>query len=323
MKIVQIGFHDTAGSGFFLAHALNKHTKHTAVNIRFIDDYPRFPAMIEAGDYTKDQIRNMLYKADIVHFHINVKPFFTSLRLDPARFKDKKTLIYYHGSFLRMHGKQLVNQAKEVLPDSIITVSTPDLLDYVKDAVWLPVCRPFKELQDRFLMSKADLKACKAFGRKHLLTFVHPTTSVKKKKSHIFFRALTNVVRGNKNVRGKTIINSSWDACMRKVARFDVLLASAGPVGGYGCVAVEAAAFSLPVVSWMTPRVYELFKKVAGEVPPVVSWKDPADLEERLFTLAERTEVRRLLGGQIHDFMRKFHDEKPVAERYMKIISGR
>ena len=110
---------------------------------------------------------------------------------------------------------------------------------------------------------------------------------------------------------------------MRKVAGFDVLLGSAGPVGGYGCIAVEAAAFSLPVVSWMTPRVYKLFRKVACETPPVVSWRDPGDLEERLFSLAERADVRRLLGGEIHDFMRKFHDEKPVADRYMKIISGR
>ena len=321
MKIVQIGFRDTAGSGYCLAHAINKLTRHKAVNIRFIDTYLRYPTMIEAGDYTRQAIRKMLYKADVVHFHIHVKPFFSSLQLNPAKFKDKKTLVYYHGTMLRTYKDELVKQAYEYLPDHTPTVSTPALLKYVgKNAVWLPVCRSFEEISARYGASVRDLKAVESFKAKRMVTFGHPTTSVEKKGSKTFFAALTNIVRGNPNIKAVTIFNTAWDACLRRMSRFDVVLDEA-VLGTYGLTTVEAAIFKLPVVSLLTRETAKLYKELAGEAPPLVTWRDQGDLEEKLYVLAERPDVRAELGQQVHDYMLKIHDEPAIVQRYLNIIN--
>lgn len=318
MRIVQIGHRDTAGSAYFLAHAINKLTKHKAVNMRFIDNYMRYPVMIEAGAYSRKAIRKMIYKADVVHFHIHVKPLFTSLRLDPRKFVDKKTLVYYHGSMLRNYSEELTVEAERYLPNHIVTVSTPDLLKLVKDGVWLPVCRPFSEISVKYGRSLKDVKAQQAFGKKKIVTFGHPTTSVEKKGSQIFFKVLTNVIRSNEGVRASMIINSSWDACMRKMSGFDVLLGDAKP-GVMQLTQVEAAIFKIPVVSLLRRETVELYKKLVGAPPPVVSWRDTVDLEEKLYALAERPDVRKLLGSQMYDYARKLHDEEAVVHRYLSI----
>ena len=321
MRIVQIGHRDTAGSAYFLAHAINKLTNHKAVNMRFIDNYMRYPVMIEAGAYSRQAIRKMIYKADIIHFHIHVKPIFTSLRLDPKKFVDKTTLVYYHGSMLRNYGEELIADAEEYLPGHITTVSTPDLLGLVKNGVWLPVCRPFSEIAAKYGRSLKDVKARRAFGKKKIVTFGHPTTSVQKKGSQIFFKVLTNVIRSNEGVRASMIINSSWDACMRKMSHFDVLLGEA-KLGVMQLTQVEAAIFKIPVVSLLRRETAELYKKLVGGAPPVVSWRDTVDLEEKLYALVERPDVRKLLGSQMCDYARKLHDEQAVVNRYLDVLKA-
>lgn len=320
MRFVQIGDRDTAGSGFSLAHAINKLTRHKAVNIRFISDYMRYPTMIEGGAYSREDIRKMVYKADVVHFHIHVKPLFTSLRLNPKKFRDKTTLVYYHGSMLRNFKDDLRREANEYLPNHIVTVSTPDLLSLVKNSVWLPVCRSFHEIAAKYSRSPEDAKACRAFGKKNIVVFGHPTTSVKKKGSQIFFKVLTNVIRSNTGVRASIIINSAWDACLRKMSHFDVLLGEA-KLGVMQLTQVEAAIFKIPVVSLLTSETVALYKKLAGAPPPVVVWKDQVDLEEKLYALVERRDVRVLLGRKMFDYAKKLHDEPAVVKRYLEIVN--
>jgi len=321
LRTVQIGHRDTAGCGFMLAHAINKLTKHRAINIRFVQNYMRYPCMVEAGNYTPAQMRKMLYKAEVVHFHIHVKPLFVTLRLDPKRFRNKKVLVYYHGTMLRNYTEELRAEVEEFIPDCITTVSTPDLLKYVKDSVWLPVCRSFTEISEKYGQNSKDLKALRSFGGKKAVVFGHPTTSVGKKGSKLFFGVLTKVIRGNVGVRGSMIINSSWDACLRKMSGFSVLLGEAR-LGVTQLTQVEAAVFKIPVVSLLTQETAGLYKKLVGEVPPVVTWKDESDLQEKLYMLAERPDVRHLLGQDIHDYLVKLHDEQPVVDRYLEILKG-
>jgi len=338
LRIVQIGFHDTAGSMFFLSHAINKLTKHKAVSIRFLNDYLRWPTMIEASAYNRSDIRKMLYKADVIHFHIRVKPFFITLRLDPEKIRAKKTLVYYHGSMLRLYGEKLQPQNLECLPNHIATVSTPDLLEFLDEGVeghWLPVVRPFDDILARYGRSSADLEAMRYFGSKKIVVFGHATTSVQKKGSRAFFQALTNVVRGNPKARASMIINNPWDSAIRKTASFDVSLGTATMFKvqkkgedavtygcGYGLTAVEAGIFSIPIISLFTRSDEERYEKVAGEAPPLVTFMNEEDLTERMFYLAENQKERLRIGRALHTYMRKFHDEQAVVTRYLKLIEG-
>jgi hypothetical protein len=320
VRIVHIGHRETAGSAYCLCHAINKLTKHKAVNIRFIDSYMRYPTFLAGGSLSRETLRKILYKADVIHFHIHCAPFFTSLRLKPEKFKDKITLMYYHGTPLRTFKEKLTAEADEYLPGHLTTVSTPDLLQYVKDGVWLPVCRSFAEIEQAYGKTSGDRKAINCFTRKTAVVFGHATSNVEKHGSQLFFHALTNVIRGNMRVRSSIIINTPWDACIRKMTDFDVALGEA-KLGIMQLTQVEASIFRIPVVSLLTPESRALYKKLVGEPPPVVSWKNQRDLEEKLYLLAERADVRKLLGSQMYDYAKKLHDEEPVVNRYLSILN--
>jgi hypothetical protein len=320
MRIVHIGHRETAGSAYCLAHAINKLTKHKAVNITFIDSYIHYPRLLSGSSLSRDTIRKILYKANVVHFHIHCAPFFTSLRLDPQKFRDKITLMYYHGTPLRTFKEKLTAEADEYLPNHLTTVSTPDLLEYVKDGVWLPVCRSFSEIEKAYGAPVKDQMAINCFTRKKTVVFGHATSNVEKHGSKLFFDVLTNVIRGNTRVRASIIINTPWDACLRKIAEFDVSLGEA-VLGVMQLTQVEAAIFKIPVVSLLTPETRALYKKFVGSEPPVVSWKNRVDLEDKLYLLVERGDVRRLLGLQMYEYAKKLHDEEAVVNRYLDILN--
>jgi len=322
MKMVNIGFRSTAGAGYFLAHAINRRTKHRAVDVRFITNYIRYPCMVHASDYTKDEIRRMVYKSDVVNFGITAKPLIEGLKIDPRKLEEKTVFVYYHGTQLRVKREKLTKENREVLPDHIPLVSTPDLLEYVEDGEWMPVCRPFSELKARYGLSRRDRGAVRSFSRKRSVIFIHPTTSVEKKGSKTFFRATTNVIRDRPKMRFIAVINTPWSICMRRIGEADVMLAGAA-LGVVSMTAVEASLFSIPVISKLTAESRGRYVEVAGEPPPFVSWSTDGELEDKIGVLAERADVRRMLGSQVHDYLKRFHDEEPVAARYMEIIKRR
>src|SRR3972149_1677115 len=95
MRIVQVCFEDSAASAYCLAHALNKFTKHQAISIRCTSNYLRYPTMIDASQYSKEAIKNIIEKADVVHFHEQVKPFFDAFDLNKKRLEKAKKLVYF------------------------------------------------------------------------------------------------------------------------------------------------------------------------------------------------------------------------------------
>ena len=100
MKIVIPSIRDTGGTGWTLAHAINNVSKgkHQAIDLTAQKSYINYPTMAHMGDYTKLQIRKMLYKADVVVFLGSFRPLFDGLKLSRRRLRDKKKLLLFMGS---------------------------------------------------------------------------------------------------------------------------------------------------------------------------------------------------------------------------------
>jgi len=324
LKIIHIGAHDTGGSGFFSSQAVNNHSHHLSVNIRFVNDWARIPAYIWANRYPREAVRNMLYKADVIHFQIHTKPFFTSLGLDPKIIQKKKTLVWYHGTLLRTQHRQLLADAKEYLPDHVACVSTPDLFAHIeqdREAYWLPVPRDFNAIIRNYGFNAKEEMARHVFGKKKVITIGHPSSSVGKKGSKFFFAVLTDIMRFNKNLRSTIVINTPWDACMRKYSEFDMVLGAAAGAGTYGLTCVEAAAFKIPAITLMTETTVSMYKKLVGESPPIVMWHDMKDLFHKLQEMSSDLALRTELGQSLYDWMKPLHDYPEFARNYLNIIT--
>ena len=326
MKILHVGAHDACGSGYWLSRAINRHTEHQAANIRFVDDWSRTPAYIWASRYARKTIKQMIYKADVVHFSINVAPYFSAFDLKKRVMNKKKILVYYHGSVLRSMADVVVKGALECAPDHIVTVSTPDLFAHLPmdlEAYWLPVIRDFEYIQTKYGFEEVETKAAAAFGKRQFMVIGHPTSNVRKHGSKFFFACLTDIMRINRNTRSSIIINTPWDACMRKFSQFDVVLGNASKIGTYGLTCVEAGIFKIPACTWLTEESYKLYEKLAGSPPPLITWHSLKDLFNKLQGLYNDPKMRVELGQQLHDWMRPIHDEKAVVAKYMQMITNK
>jgi glycosyltransferase involved in cell wall biosynthesis len=88
----------------------------------------------------------------------------------------------------------------------------------------------------------------------------------------------------------------------------------------YGGISVEASIFKLPIISRISPYAQEFWKRETGLDCPVIQWSSDDDLFRKVYMLAKDAKLRREFGEKCYSFMRAIHDEKPVAERFMKFV---
>lgn len=333
MKILVLSVRDTGGAGYCLAHAINKITpENQAINLMAQDSYINYPAFVDMGNYTVKLCRDMVYGADAIVFLGYMKPFFEGLALSKRRLKDKKKLLMCMGSEWRFGRKQLMEQADELLGKyQILLGGSGMFLPYPEDqppvpddVKFLPPVRSFSEIGRRFKLCNQDEVALESFGvQKKKVVFCHAPTSDMKKGSETFYRVITRVHQILPQTSFLTIRQQPWFTCLKSIARSDVLFDQDPPFPvGYGGITIEAAIFRLPVVTKIDPRCVAWLKRETGMASPFVTFDGEEDLQEKVLQLAVNAKLRRLLGDMTYKFCKKIHDEKPVVERFMKILDG-
>jgi hypothetical protein len=320
LKILNLCIQDPAGAAYALSHALNKFGHHS-INIRANDNYIHYPTISALRMYEAEGVKKIAEKADVVVFHQAVQPFISAIGLDPKKIRKK--IVYFHGSECRNMGSQIVEQAEDLLGDFQILVSTPDLLKIVNDAKWMPVCRSFAEIQGKYANSKRDEAALAAFAEpKSKVILTHAPTNIEIKGSTYFYKVITEVVRNAPWVEFQPIQNTPWDACLRMIAGSDIMFDNC-ILGIYGLVAVEAAIFKLPVVCKIDPFVADVMEKESGLRQPFIQWPDEDSLRTQTFMMCDQThgtEIRAKFGALAYRYCKRMHDDKPVVDRFIKIV---
>jgi len=313
-----------AGSAYTLSHAINKLTKHQSINLRSTTNYVNYPAFAGMRYYDMDSCRRMVYKSDVIIFHSAIRPFFTGLNLEKKELENKKKFIYFHGSELRYQGDALLKQVDEFLNDAKILVSTPDLLLYApKTAKWLPVARSFSEIS-YYGICNQDRRAMESFAiPKTNIVFSHAITDEYKKGSQIFYKVITQAIKEMPSIHYQAIQGVSWDSCLRTLSEVDVYFDQAPPfVGSYGMLAVEASIFKIPVLCQLTTKVQDLIKKETGLDIPFISFRNEEDLFKQVCLLTMNEKLRKKEGQLGYEYCKVLHDEKPVVNRFLKIIEA-
>lgn len=320
MRIISISFADSAGAAYTLSHALNKHG-HKAINLRSNNNYINYPTIANMADFDRSGARKLIEKSDVVIFHTTIQPFFSALEMTPELLKDKKKLLYFHGSDLRNYGPDILKQADKYLMDYEVLVSTPDLLRNVPDGHWMPVCRSFSEISKQFMPSKRDKTAFNAFGSPRTrLVLSHAPTSTDKKGTSVFNRCITRVLEVYEHARYVDIQNVPWDSCLRTMGQSDIFFDQC-KLGAYGMAAVEASIFKIPVFCLLDDGVLEIMELESEIKNPFIQWTSEDMLAERIISLLANKNVRKELGTRAYEYCKKMHDEKPIVQRLIKIIN--
>lgn len=327
MKILNLSVEDMAGAGYTLSHAINKtyQGKHQAVAMTMAKNYINYPTMAYGKNYTQAEIKKTIEQTDVLVFHTAILPYMTAFQLTKDMLKDKKCFLYFHGTDCRHYGKAIIQQAKEQLPNFDVLVSTPDLLEVMPQAAWMPVCRSFTEITERYKHKEAaDQESLDALGlgQTSKIVLTHAPTNVERKGSALFYKVITELVQSDPNVDYEAIQNQSWDSCLSNMARtsiyYDQYL-----VGAYGMASVEASIFKAAVFCKLNSQVLDVIRAETKMNNPFIQWETEEELRERSFALVKDAKLRAKFGEIAYKYCKAVHDEQPVADRFVKLLEGR
>lgn len=282
----------------------------------------------------------MLSSSDVVVFLGSVKPFFESLRMTRKMLRDQKKILLCMGSKWRWGRNQLIEQADKWLRNYKIVLGGADMflpldLEHPEtheqrhfDAVdedevaYLPVVRSFEEIESKFGLCKQDQAALEAFAvPKQQVIFTHVPTSETNKGSVHFYRAITRAQQACRNLIFTSVRQQTWFATLSILSKTDVLMDQAPPFPtAYGALSVEAAIFRIPSFSQVDPDCRKFIKRHTGLDTPYIVFEDDEDLFKKTVIMARQPETRRMFGDLNYEYCKQLHDEKPVVDRFMKIV---
>lgn len=177
-----------------------------------------------------------------------------------------------------------------------VFVTTPDMLDDLPQATWVP------------LVVDVDAWACDrpVFERERPLVLHAPSRRWMKGTGH-FIEQLEDLDRRGL-IELRLAEGLKWAEMRALVQDADLLVDQFG-VGAYGTVACEAMAAGKPVMAYLA----DVVTKTVGEVPPIINVGPDAVGEAVTRLLDDRAEAARL-GRESVDYVRRFHDGTRAAQ---------
>jgi len=154
-----------------------------------------------------------------------------------------------------------------------------------------------------------------------MVTFCHAPTSEEKKGSATFYRVITEIVKALPYVDYLTIRNQPWVGCLSLLRDVDVYFHQDPPfISSYGTLSIESSIFRIPVVTKITSEVTSIIKRETNFRNPFITFSTDDDLLAKAYMLAENSKLRRTFGNGLYRYCKAVHDEKPVVERFLKVL---
>jgi hypothetical protein len=335
VKIVIASVRDTGGTGWNLAHAINRVApEHHAIDMTGVTSYIKYPQILNIGNYNKTACRKILYQADVIVFLSTFNPLMKSFRLSKKKLRDKKKIFYYCGSEWRYSRKRIINEIDTTFKDNYtIAVATPGMMLPGEDddatpcpssVKFLPWTRSFTEIKQLYGLCNQDQNALKQFTIPfRRVVFLHAPTSEANKGSATFYRVMTQCMQMVPNLTFAHVRGQPWVSCLQSIARSDLVFDQDPPFPeAYGVISVEASIFKLPVITRVAPDCIKYWQQNEGLNSPFVQWRNDADLLEKVYHLATNEKLRETFGEANYKFCKALHDEKPVVDRFLKIVEG-
>ena len=254
----------------------------------------------------KLDIGKKLYKlvkeCDLLHYHGQaVSQGYRDLVMWSGIMK-KPVILHHHGSEIR--NKKYPKFANHFVVHRY--VSTPDLLEFVPDAEWLP--------------NPVDLTNLKYSESDNLgpLKILHAPTSRVVKNTGAVEEAISQVKKEGLDIKFTLIEDTQHSELIEQISKHDLIIDWVNPdYGIYGVFTIESMALGKPVICSLTDSLYSDYEV------PVISI-NPLDLAKKITELYNNRDSLIDIGKTSHDFVQNYHNPlesaKKVIERYKVIL---
>ncbi len=236
---------------------------------------------------------------DIFHFHVSSVMHF-GLDLPVWKALGKKIVINYRGSEIRNKKPPFLHTK---LAD-VCLVSTPDLLEFVPRASWLP--NPID--LDQYRPTYPDPSP-------EVIRILHaPSNRDLKGTSHVEEAVKSLKTRGYP-VELVLLENVSHDVVISELARVDIVVDQL-ILGWYGVFSMEAMATGKPVLCYIKPELLDRYPSL-----PVIN-TNATDICGDLEQLIRDGKLRVELGKRGREYIENVHDSRKICKKLLELYSA-
>lgn len=249
------------------------------------------------------KLYDLIKDCDILHYHGQaVSEGYRDLVMWSG-IMSKPVILHHHGSEIR--NKQYPKFASNLVKHRY--VSTPDLLEFVPDAEWLP--NPVN--LDNLDYSKPDTEGP--------LKILHAPTNRKVKNTEAVLSAISNLEEEGLDIQFTLVEDSQHSDLLQQITSHDLIIDWLNPEFGiYGVFSIESMALGRAVICSLTDSLYDKYDI------PVVSIQ-PRVLASKIKEFYNNRKLLVEVGKTGHDFVQKHHNPvesaKKVVKQYESILS--
>jgi glycosyltransferase involved in cell wall biosynthesis len=305
MKILIVANGDWSGAGNALMQSINDTTEHEARAISYTQrgSYTKYP--FDIIDPSVDDLRKWWNWADIINIHDGAELLF------PIDIEEKPVIETYHGTWYRNDPEYVNLLAKK--RGRLQTCVTQDLSAY--GPTWIG--RAMKDLSDIYEPSTDKF------------VVVHSPTSRYAKGTESIIRDLNRLSEESNNFELRIIEGLPNEACLeeKRKANLFIDISPTGLTRGFGTNSLEAWSLGIPVISTCSEPVGDMILKNMDEDEfPFASPLDNhgADYSENkmeglVMRFMEDDEFRRKYIRLGRDYVRKYHSQEHVADKFVSL----
>ena len=248
------------------------------------------------------KLYGLIKDCDILHYHGQaVSEGYRDLVMWSG-VMNKPVILHHHGSEIR--NKQYPKFASKLVKHRY--VSTPDLLEFVPDAEWLPNPVNLDNLEYSETGTDGPLK------------ILHAPTNQQVKNTAAVLDAISQVEMDGLDVQFTLVENVQHSELIEQVSKNDLVIDWLNPEFGiYGVFSIESMALGRTVICTLTDSLYGKYNL------PIISIQ-PGDLASKITEIYNDRQILADRGRSGHDFVQKYHNPmesaKTVIERYKAVL---
>lgn len=243
-------------------------------------------------------------KYDVFHFHYSsFLPFGVDIPI--WKMLKKKIIIHHHGSDIRHKGEM---QLYSKFADKIF-VSTPDILEWSPNAIWMP--NPIS--LDRFLYVGVEHK-----DESEEINIVHAPSNRAIKGTEYVINAVTKLRNEGYKINFVLVEKMSHNKAIEYYKKADIIIDWINPKFGiYGMFSIENMAIGKPVICNVKQKFIDMYFK---DLPIFNSI--PLSLAEDLRILLEDYHLRKELGEKGRKYVEQMHDANKIAKQLIELYKS-
>lgn len=238
------------------------------------------------------------FQYDVLHFHTS-SLHSTGLDLLIWKSLGKKVVIHYHGSEIRNKKQPLL---QKYFSDRYI-VSTPDLLAFVPNSVWLP--NPIDTKKYLFIESNQQ---------DHKMRILHAPSKRSIKGTEYILQAIEKLKREGYDIEFILLENVPHDEVLKQIELSDIIVDQL-ILGWYGVFSIEAMCIGRPVLCYIRQDLLETHSEL-----PILNTTSKS-IYNNLIKLIENPKERIELGAKGRTYVEKVHDSRVIANELINLYT--